>query len=70
MSTISNLSDQHVDQQASGEKEFVTQNREDSAIFTPVGDVQYDVTVSTKGSAQEDAPQETLKMVRQLSMNE
>lgn len=47
-SSISAPSDQQVDKQTLEEEQLETLKREDKAILTPVGEVQYDVNLSTK----------------------
>lgn len=48
VSIISAASDQQVVKQASEGAEFNTVNGEDQAILTPIGNVQYNVKISTK----------------------
>lgn len=56
MSSISTLNDEQVDKQSHKAKEAETLNREEKAILTLIGDVQYDIDLSEKVTVQGRTP--------------
>lgn len=67
VSSIGTLIERQVDKQVSEREEFETVKREDRAILTPAGDVQYVVNLLTKVTVSIRLKEEIVRTVPRLA---